>query len=293
MIRHSKNTAKELFLLFGLLILGSLAFSFNLFFLLGDNPDTELSGGLQNIFANASQVEFLLLIMLMHVLSFLLPAILYIQWRRFPIRRLFDVKAFSLLWIMPLLWICSLPIIGLLFELNSSIPLPESLTQSEIEAQGLIDKMATSDNIWKILLSVFVIGVIPAIGEELIFRGLLQSLLQRLWRSPWVAISISAFIFAIFHGYINGFLPIFILGWLLGFLFAFSGSLWPGILFHFINNAAKVIILNTSPDLENMNQSDSVLLQLYIPACIGLVFLLWYFKKQAISARSQKSSYVT
>lgn len=90
-------------------------------------------------------------------------------------------------------------------------------------------------------LNLLTLALMPAICEEFFFRGCLQTHLTRHSRQPQVAIWLTAFIFSLLHLDPVGFLPRLFLGALLGYVFAASRSLYPGILLHFLNNAAIVV----------------------------------------------------
>jgi membrane protease YdiL (CAAX protease family) len=85
-----------------------------------------------------------------------------------------------------------------------------------------------------------VIALIPAIGEELLFRGVIQGSIFKN-TNIHVAVLLTSIIFSAFHLQFYGFLPRMVLGILLGYSLAWSGSLWLPVLIHFINNGAAVV----------------------------------------------------
>jgi membrane protease YdiL (CAAX protease family) len=87
------------------------------------------------------------------------------------------------------------------------------------------------------------IAVLPAVGEELLFRGVIQKLFSKITRSHHWGIWISAILFSALHLQFYGFIPRLLLGAMFGYLLVWSGSLWLPILAHFINNAAAVTAL--------------------------------------------------
>ena len=98
------------------------------------------------------------------------------------------------------------------------------------------------DSIIDLVFNLLVIAIIPAIGEELFFRGYLQQKLIKWNRSPHIGIIITAILFSIIHFQFSGLIPRFILGVLLGYIFYWSSSLWIPIIAHFVNNAQVLII---------------------------------------------------
>lgn len=147
-----------------------------------------------------------------------------------------------------LLMIVSLPVINMVAELNSMIKFPEFMSsienylqRTEKEAEAITEAFLKVTTIKGLCINLLMIGVIPAIGEEFLFRGVLQRIFSNWTKSTHWGIIISALIFSAIHMQFYGFFPRFLLGALLGYLFVWSGSLWLPILAHFVNNALAVI----------------------------------------------------
>ncbi len=94
------------------------------------------------------------------------------------------------------------------------------------------------------LLVIFGYAIVPAISEELFFRGFYLNFLDK--NMGINAIILSAALFAVFHFEILFFLQIFIAGILLGYLYKFSKSLIIPMFFHFLINLATIFSLNMS-----------------------------------------------
>ena len=120
--------------------------------------------------------------------------------------------------------------------------LEEYLKMLEETAAAATEKMLNANTIGGLLLNLLVIALIPAVGEELTFRGVLQQGLTRRMKSPHVAIILSAAIFSFIHFQFYGFLPRMFLGMLLGYMFYITGSLWTSITMHFVNNGTAVVL---------------------------------------------------
>jgi membrane protease YdiL (CAAX protease family) len=88
-----------------------------------------------------------------------------------------------------------------------------------------------------------VFAVLPAIGEELAFRGIVQNELHRWWKNPHVAIWVAAIIFGVIHMQFYGVVPRIMLGVLFGYLYWWSGNIWVPIIGHFINNGFMVLMM--------------------------------------------------
>lgn len=178
------------------------------------------------------------------------PLILYAFTRYQPMRELGFRKPNPawLLLIGVILMFVSLPLTNLLTTWNEKLnfgaafeSLEELLKQLEDTAGDLTERMLQVDSIGGLLFNLLVIALIPAIGEELTFRGVLQQALTRRC-NVHVAVFLSAFIFSFIHFQFYGFLPRMFLGLILGYMFYYSGSIWTSILMHFVNNGAAVVV---------------------------------------------------
>ena len=140
-----------------------------------------------------------------------------------------------------LLFVVALPTIGLLAYLNLQVPLPEWMARSEADTTALLQNVLTMDSFGEFLLAFVTVGITPAIGEELLFRGVLQRRLLRSIVGPETAIWIAAFVFSAIHLEFAGFLPRLLLGALLGYSLYWSRSLWVPIILHLLFNGLQVI----------------------------------------------------
>ena len=152
----------------------------------------------------------------------------------------------------------------------------------EENAKALTEKMANVDTIGGLLLNLIVIALIPAIGEEMTFRGVLQQSLTRRM-NPHIAIFLSAAIFSFFHFQFYGFLPRMFLGLLMGYMFYITGSLWTSILMHFVNNGASVVLyylsnLGVVEDEEHWGETNNAWI-IGISALITVGLIVWSWKK--------------
>ena len=143
----------------------------------------------------------------------------------------------------------SVPFINVLINLNQQMVLPDFMSgieqwirQSEESAMQITEAFLVMNTTGDLILNLFVMAVLPAIGEELIFRGVLQKIFKELTGNLHVAVVLAAFVFSAFHMQFYGFIPRFALGLAFGYLLIWSGSMWVPILAHFVNNAAAVIL---------------------------------------------------
>lgn len=92
-----------------------------------------------------------------------------------------------------------------------------------------------------LLVSLAMNALVPAVVEELFFRGGVMQLLGQTLKKPHVAIILSALFFSMLHLDLFAFFPRFVLGIALGYLFWWSGSLRLSIAAHFAFNAFSIV----------------------------------------------------
>jgi len=146
----------------------------------------------------------------------------------------------------------AIPVSFLVGELNKIIPFPENIeqwiTKSEEEAAKTMAALLSKQTVMDLVLNIFCIAGLAAVGEELLFRGMAQRLLIKMFKSPFAGILISAILFSAMHLQFYGFLPRLVLGILLGYIYWYSGSLWTAILAHFIYDAFMILFISFFPD---------------------------------------------
>lgn len=146
--------------------------------------------------------------------------------------------------------LCAVPGINFLADLNSRIVLPESLgfieqilKQQEEAAAALTERFLQADSIGGLLINIGLIAFLPALVEEVSFRGTLQQILAqgKLKGQIHIAIWATAFIFSAIHMQFYGFIPRMLMGAMFGYIFVWTGTLWVPILMHFTNNGLAVM----------------------------------------------------
>ncbi|MGZ5287461.1 MAG: CPBP family glutamic-type intramembrane protease [Flavisolibacter sp.] len=89
-------------------------------------------------------------------------------------------------------------------------------------------------------ISLFVMAFVPAVCEEMLFRGGLQNFLSRATKKPWLALVLVSILFSIVHFSAYAFLVRIFLGLMLGLIYHYTHNIWLCILAHFFNNALAV-----------------------------------------------------
>ncbi|ARS42021.1 CPBP family intramembrane metalloprotease domain-containing protein [Sphingobacteriaceae bacterium GW460-11-11-14-LB5] len=181
--------------------------------------------------------------------TFILPPIALALTERKKVTEfyLFRQPKFLLVVLVLAIMILSMPFMEWTVIWNQKMVLPDFLHQIEQwmkEKEAIAMKMTiqliTVRSNFDFIVNLIMIAVIPAVGEELMFRGGVQRSLNRAFENPHVAIWLSAIIFSAIHVQFYGFVPRMLLGAGFGYLYYFSGSIWYAMLAHFINNAYAV-----------------------------------------------------
>ena len=222
------------------------------------------------------------------IFTFVLPPILYaILVKENPVSALGlnKVKFYWLLLGIAMMYII-LPLNSAFAEWNAELKLPESMKALEELMKSMQDaaaeateKMLNVNNISGLIINIIMIAGLAALGEELLFRSLLQTSLIKICKNAHIGIIIASAVFSFIHFEFYGFLPRLVLGLLLGYMFYFSGSIWVPMLMHFLNNGTIVVLyfLNnkgiTNIDLETFGKTSTPILIASIIAMIALFYL--------------------
>lgn len=119
-------------------------------------------------------------------------------------------------------------------------PLENWMREKENEAMKMTVLLLTIKNAGDFIVNLVVIGLLPGVGEELLFRGAVQRSFYRMYQNPHLAIWLSSFIFSAIHLQFFGFFPRMILGAMFGYIYLWTGSLWYAMFAHFLNNGYAV-----------------------------------------------------
>lgn len=152
--------------------------------------------------------------------------------------------------IVPLIVVAFMGVNAIFIEWNQNIDFPEFFSGFEKWAQTTEEKLEEVtqyltyyDSTSQFILAFIVIAILPAIGEELVFRGMIQNDFYRATRNVHVSVWIAAIVFSAIHFQFYGFVPRMLLGALFGYLYHWSGNLLMPMLAHFVNNGFTVIAL--------------------------------------------------
>jgi len=152
----------------------------------------------------------------------------------------------------------------------------------EDQAAKLVKAFVSNLTPGEFLMVFVVIAVIPAVGEELVFRGFIQTELIRAFRNPHVGIWLAAAFFSAFHLQFFGFFPRLFMGATMGYVYYWSRNLWIPIIYHFLNNGIQITAIYLA-QLElhsyDVESTESAPLLAVAISLLMLAGLLYYCKK--------------
>ncbi|MDI6765647.1 MAG: type II CAAX endopeptidase family protein [Bacteroidota bacterium] len=200
-------------------------------------------------------------------------------------------------WKLPTLQTFVVPMIGI-FSLQQMLqiylifqerlPLPDELQSMMEKFKQLFEELykliVASTSIPELFWVIFIVALIPAISEEILFRGLVQRSIEKSL-TPMRGVIITGIIFGAYHLNPFSFIPLVIIGIYLGYITMRSGSIWVAIGAHFYNNlfACISMFLNLKDDyviVGNASEMDflSLMLLFWFFGIIFLISILYFIK---------------
>ena len=175
-----------------------------------------------------------------HSFTFLVPSLLY--WKFAEKHSLTKIltrpkPSLFLLFCVAMVVISFIPINSVIIQWNNAMHLPvglggleEWMKNKESELSDLTKYLTDFSSFHKLIVALFVIAVLPAIGEEVLFRGIIQRKIFNKTQNHHLSIWIAAMLFSAIHLQFYGFVPRVLLGALFGYLYVWTANLWIPIL---------------------------------------------------------------
>ena len=196
---------------------------------------------------------------------------------------------FAIVIVTAVIVISFMAINSVFIEWNANFTFPDFLKEfgdwartRETEAEELTKFFTTFNSTGDFIFGLFVIALLPAIGEEFVFRGMLQPEIFRASGNHHVAIWISAIIFSAFHMQFFGFVPRVLLGALFGYLYVWSGNLLLPMVAHFVNNGFSVLMMYLHQQgaiTTDMDSPEAAPWPFVVGSMLVFAVLMFYFKK--------------
>lgn len=223
-----------------------------------------------------------------------LPVLLFQSFnKRFEIN-IYPQKGFLKILVLGFVaWVlCYFPV-NALWEINKAVQFPEFMSGIELtlktiqqQSEQFINEFMMYRGGFHLLMLIVLVGLLPAIFEELFFRGLLQQLISKMFNNIWVPIIITSIVFSVFHFEFYSFLPRVLLGVLLGVAFSATGKLWLPMVLHFINNLSSILFRQLIPEHKFEELANATLGGYQWIVSIVSAILLFYVLKTMLKERS-------
>ncbi len=293
-----QSTEQERYSWVKLSVILSFLFLYGLVSVIAGDGDTKIN------YDNPNMIAFLYIAQVLGVLLlFILPALLFsIFWTQSRIHYtgITAIPALPTVLMACVGMLLAMPMINWLAELNQHMQLPGAFSgietwmkNTESKAAELTEVFTKGTSVGKLVLNLFVVAFVAAFSEEIFFRGILQKVLIECVKNKHLGVWIGAALFSGFHMQFYGFIPRMLMGAYLGYLFLWSGSLWPGLLAHFTNNAMAVYVMwlmnrgtiNADIDKMGVQQDQGILVVTSAIMVMASLFLVYRIEKKRKSIR--------
>ncbi|MGB4959095.1 MAG: CPBP family intramembrane glutamic endopeptidase [Saprospiraceae bacterium] len=214
-----------------------------------------------------------------HIVTFICgPLIFLMIYYRNKITTYLQLRHFNptYLILFPIALFSLYPLMGYLTFFIEQLDLPDFFNKMDKDAMETLSKLLKMDDGVDLFINLMIIGILPGIGEELLFRGIIQKELATKTQKPHIAIWITAIVFSAFHFQLTGFLAKMMIGLVLGYAYHFSKSLILPMILHTLNNSMATISLYLVGSMPEMNPTshDNVPLNIVVISSMIFVFTM-------------------
>ncbi len=185
----------------------------------------------------------------------------------------------------------AIPVLSFILYLNQQLPLPIGMEEAAKKLQetnnGFNMAFLKAPSIGILFINLFVMAIIPAVGEELLFRGAFMQLFYRFFKENiHLAIVIVALLFAGMHLQYYSFFAMVFMGVIFGYIYYWSGNIMIAIWAHFINNGITIsfaFLAEKNPDVEVLAmdyQYPALITAISALVLTGAIYLFYKTTKQ-------------
>lgn len=178
-------------------------------------------------------------------------------------------------------------LVSSLAGLINTIDLGDFANKMQSARSQHVNNYLQNTSIGGVAMAILLMAIVPAICEELFFRGIFMKIMLNVNRSPIMAFVFTSLFFAFLHSSIYEFLPIFLASMILCFIYYHSANLTNTIIIHFLVNAIQVLMVvfsNSSAKIASTTNEKLLLGGILLAACGGLYLLLQYVFKNRVVA---------
>ena len=190
----------------------------------------------------------------------------------------------------------AIPLINFIAQLNYSIPVPdrlgdfkERILESDKNSELMMDAFLNQESLKGFIVNMVMIALIPSLGEEFLFRGLVQRIFTEWTRNHHAGVWIGAVLFSLMHFQFFGFIPRILLGASFGYMLVWSRSMWLPVLGHFINNGLAVVFFHLyfngkiQFDPDSIGAIDETYLYTLLSGVLVILFMSILYAKRRVN----------
>ena len=198
-----------------------------------------------------------------------------------------------LVFLLLILGFAIIPVVGQVQIWTEMVGFSEKVLELHENAVKSVMILGAGTSPVDLILGIILMAIIPAIGEEFLFRGALLPVIYNWIRNKHIAVWVSALIFAALHFQVLNFPSMILLGAYLGYLFLWFGNIWLPVLAHFINNMISMMALFiANRNGEGLDAMEPEVFEWYYPVIgmvITTVFLFLFYRKSGSNERLGQS----
>jgi membrane protease YdiL (CAAX protease family) len=164
-----------------------------------------------------------------------------------------------------LIMIGAMPVLSWIAELIGHIDFGAKVKAEQAVNDNMMKAYLRIPDAFSLMRVLVVMAIIPAVGEELFFRGVLMRMARKRSRTMLMPILFTAAVFAYAHTNIYGYLSIFLAGIILAVIYDLTGSIWCSIAAHLFFNGSQVVLAflgNSNSSIKQTTTGSSVSLYL-------------------------------
>jgi len=211
------------------------------------------------------------------------PCIIFLYFWKYDIKEILRIRRFSIVTtlIAILLGLSGMVVTMQMSALQNIIfPFPSA----EKILGPLLDILKAKNGLLDFIIKFSMIAFLPALCEETLFRGVLQSTLEKHLKNKLHAIVFTAVVFGLFHMSPYRFIPTMIIGLYLGYLAQKSKSIFPGMMVHAINNGLVYIAIYFMPENDPgtkwlLEEGSLLPFYIFVPGMMVFIGCIYLLKK--------------
>jgi uncharacterized protein len=162
---------------------------------------------------------------------------------------------FNLNWVLLLklilLLVLCYPMAGLSASLMAQLDFSSWMSGMDDKNFEILQQLLAINHWYDFIFNIIIVAVLPGLGEEMLFRGVMQNEMQKHMTNKYLPLIITAFLFAAFHLEPTGLFAKFFIGCVLGYAYLITKNILYPMVIHAANNATQLTIAHFTNAMED------------------------------------------